>query len=168
MAGFPGGMSPDIMKMLQGLGGGGGAPGGAGSHVTPFMAGMGFDKFASTIKKLHGLAGGNKTDANVATGTSSQPALPAAGPRPPMGAPAATPPAMPGAPTPGGGNPLATLSKVLSLMKPPAAASTYMNPAAGGMSVTGSVAPAVAAGAPAVAAPAAAGAPDILALLGLA
>jgi hypothetical protein len=104
-------VSPDIMQMIQSMAGDGGSPGGAGSHVTAFAAGMGFTKFADTIKKLHGLAGGNKTDANVETGLLSTPATPTGAPRP-------TAPIAQAAPAPSPtGNPLLSLARILPLLQ---------------------------------------------------
>jgi hypothetical protein len=97
---------PSITSLIQDSAGGGGSPGGAGSHM-PFMAGIGFTRFADTIKKLSGLAGGPTTPG----ATASRPAPPA------MGAPA------PHADPPGieeyiqHQNPLLQLGRVLSLMK---------------------------------------------------
>jgi cytoskeleton protein RodZ len=112
MAGSFPNIDPNIMSLLMQ----GSADGGGSSGITPFIAGMGFDRFAQTIKKLHGLAGGNKTDANVETGLLSTPATPTGAPRPTAPIAQAAP-----APSPTGGNPLLSLSKILPLLQSGAA-----------------------------------------------
>jgi hypothetical protein len=154
---------------------------GESSGITPFIAGMGFTKFADTIKKLQGLVGGNKTQENIdktlgdiEKGLTSRPARPVAasppGPPPPPPRPPAddTGDATP-SPT---GNPLLSLSRVLSLMQSGATPSAAAPAAADAPAVVGKdFSPLAGAATAAAAAPAASSAlamPDILALLGLA